>query len=80
MDVLAHLKPRMDEIAQTLSACNTIYTVIFMPRPIYNKRRLHEKRFDTSFESIYVETKSEKLKKEENERKLREQEATRESD
>lgn len=54
--------------------------MIFMSRSAYNKRRLREKRLDTSHESIYIDTRSEKLKKEENERKLREQEATRESD
>ncbi len=74
------LQTRKHKIAQTLSACNTMYILIFMPRLIDNKRRLREKRFDTVLESIYIETKSEKIKKEENERKLREQEATRESD
>jgi len=54
--------------------------MMFMPRPLKNKRRLHEKRFSAPPESIQVDTTSTKFKKEEREREQREQEAARESD
>ena len=45
-----------------------------------NKRRLHEKRFNSPPEGIEVDTTSAEFKKEAREREQREQEATRESD
>jgi hypothetical protein len=52
----------------------------FMPNPLQNKRRIRKKRFIAPPEGIEVYTTSAKFKKEEEERKQREQEATRESD
>jgi hypothetical protein len=51
-----------------------------MPRSSETKRRVRERRVIVPPEGIAVYTTSEKSKKEEIERKLREQEATRESD
>jgi hypothetical protein len=54
--------------------------LIFMPRSLKNKRRLHEKRFSAPPERIQIDPISTQFKKEEREREQREQEAARESD